>query len=273
MQEMDNIIGQIRAWFRLMGLLVITVATVIRLKARRIFLGNDLFETASFAQTWARVLVGSLGVKLTVRGQPQEGTVMYLANHRSYIDIPAILSHVPCAFLAKKEVGEWPVLGYATRLANTVYVDRECRESRKAARVGTLNILKQGLPFAAFPEGTTSKVEGTLPFYNGMFEVAAQNGYTVVPVAIQYGDIDDAWIDQDPFTGHFLDRFRKPHLHVTVSFGPPLRSTDAQELKAKTRTWIVEALQNPVIEDLDELPELVGEYPQTEGLADLSMVA
>ncbi len=269
---MDNTIGTIRAWLRLTGLLVITVATVVRLKARRLVAGNDPHTTASFGQTWAKLLIGSLGVRLTVRGRPQDGTVLYLANHRSYIDIAAILSQVQCAFLAKKEVGEWPVLGYATRLANTVFVDRNCKVSRRASREGALNILRQGLPFAAFPEGTTSKTDGVLPFYNGMFEVAAQHGYTVVPVAIEYGDIDDAWVDEDPFAGHFLDRMRKPELRVTISFGPALKSANAQELKFKTREWILGQLtEAPAVSEteFDGLPVYAPEFAG----GGLSMVA
>jgi len=251
---MEKFIGTVRAWTRLSGLLVITVVTVARLKLDRLLGRNSLHDTAGFAQIWARTLIASLGVKLTVRGRPARGTVLYLANHRSYIDIPAILSQVPCAFLAKQEVGTWPVLGYATRLANTVFVNRECRLSRKAARAGAVNVLKQGLPFAAFPEGTTSNTPGALPFYNGMFEVAAEHGYRIVPVAIEYGDLKDAWIDEDPFAGHFLDRFSQPRLHVRVSFGPELSGRDAQELKLKTRSWILSRLSDGGDAGLDSLP-------------------
>lgn len=187
---------------------------------------------------WARRMVRGLGVELEVTGRAPRQRVLLLANHRSYIDIPVLLSQVPCAFLAKAEIGEWPLFGSAARLQHTVFVRRECKESRRRSRQHALERLQQGLTFAAFPEGTTTRGPGTLPFFPGLFELAREHDIPVAPVAIEYGDPSDAWVDDDPFLGHFLTAFRKPRVHAFLAFGPILHPREVPDLRGETERWI-----------------------------------
>jgi 1-acyl-sn-glycerol-3-phosphate acyltransferase len=186
--------------------------------------------------------VHALGIELEVSGTAPGERVLLLANHRSYIDIPVLLSQVPCAFLAKAEIGTWPLFGAAARLVHTVFVQREDPESRRASRDGALDRLQRGLTFAAFPEGTTSRGPGTLPFFPGLFRLAEEHGIPVVPVAIEYHDPGDAWVDDDPFLGHFLSCFRKRRVRVSLAFGPTLRADRMPDLKAEAERWIAARL-------------------------------
>jgi 1-acyl-sn-glycerol-3-phosphate acyltransferase len=169
--------------------------------------------------------------------------VLLLANHRSYVDIVALLAQRPCAFLGKREIAEWPLFGVAARETHTVFVKREDKASRRAARAGALALLRQGVVFAAFPEGTTSHGPGVLPFFPGLFELAAEHGIPVVPVAIEYANRDDAWVGDDGFVPHFLGCFRRSRMQMALAFGPVLQRSDKEGLRAEAEAWIRSRLE------------------------------
>jgi len=227
-----------RAAFRLLRMAGETTRSLAALKLERARSGDCVHAASRHGHTWARRLVASLGVEIEVRGAPLPGPQLLLGNHRSYIDILAVLAVAPCGFLAKAEIGRWPLFGAAARLHPTVFVDRDDRDSRKRAREGALAILQRGLPFAAFPEGTTCRGPGVLPFFPGLFRVAEQYDFPVVPFAIEYEDRGDAWVDDDPFVGHFLRTFGKPRVRALLSFGPALRRRPAEELRRSAADWI-----------------------------------
>ena len=235
---MDRMIESVRVGIRLFIMAGATAFTVQRLRWRARLRGDCPHTAVRHGRSWARRLVQALGIELEVSGTPPRERVLLLANHRSYIDIPILMSQVPCTFLAKAEIGEWPLFGTAARLVHTVFVQREDPSSRRASREEALTRLQRGLSFAAFPEGTTSRGPGMLPFFPGLFRLAEEHGIPVVPVAIEYEDRDAAWVDDDPFLGHFLSCFRKRRIRVSLAFGPTLRSAEVQDLKAEAERWI-----------------------------------
>lgn len=240
-----NFMNYIRGFLRLSLFIAVTGVAVCWLKLGRL-LHVDHWRLARIGQHWARALMSALGVEVQVRGQMPSGRQLVLANHRSYIDIAAILSVIPCNFLAKKEIGEWPLVGTAARLNNTVFVNRECRQSRREARVRAKQVLDRGMNFAAFPEGTTTSGPGIVRFYKGLFEVASENGYPIVPVAIEYGEREDAWVDNDGFLGHFLRCFGKPRVYVSIAIGPQVQAAEPQSTRLYIENWIRRNLTVPV---------------------------
>lgn len=237
--------GRVRAGSRMGLFAASTLYHLAKLKASQ---DDRARRTTVVAHQWGRQLVRLLGVDVECTGTVPTERVLLLANHRSYIDIPVILSQMPCAFLAKEEIGEWPIIGAAARANHTVFVKREDPTSRKASREGVLGVLRQKASFAAFPEGTTSHGPGMKPFFPGLFELAADNRIPVVPAAIEYGARDDAWIDDDPFLAHFLRRFDRPRMRVALHFGPLLAPGDPRVLKSRCEEWIQGALGRPVAE-------------------------
>jgi 1-acyl-sn-glycerol-3-phosphate acyltransferase len=241
---MRNAIGVIRVALRLGILAADTAGTVAWLRLRRRLAPLPPEGSLRLVQAWSRRLLRTLGISLEVRGRAPQGAVLLLANHRSYLDIPVLLSQVPCAFLAKAEIANWPLFGAAARHAHTVFVRRECAESRRASRRAASQRLRAGLPFAAFPEGTTSRGPGLLPFFPGLFRVAEQEDVAVVPVAIHYAEADDAWVGDDPFLPHFLRRFRRRRVEASICFGPPVRPGDVADLKEFAELWIRSRLES-----------------------------
>jgi 1-acyl-sn-glycerol-3-phosphate acyltransferase len=230
--------SDLRAHLRLARMAAITSRSLFELRLAHARSSACPHEAARHGHVWARRMLAALGIEVSVRGAPPPGPHLLLGNHRSYIDILAVLGVRPCGFLAKIEIASWPVFGAATRLHPTVFVARDDRDSRKRAREGALALLQQGLAFAAFPEGTTCRGPGILPFFPGLFRLAEQYDFSVVPFALEYEDRGVAWIDDDPFVGHFLKTFRKPRVRLRLSFGPTLRRKPAEDLRRGASDWI-----------------------------------
>lgn len=191
------------------------------------------------ANAWANQLLPAMGVDLEVEGDRErhENGALIVANHRSYIDILALLAATPCCFLAKDDVADWPVLGKAAVRVGTVFVKRDEKDSRTAAREALAELLEAGHTVAVFPEGTTFRGPGCADFRLGAFITAHEVGVPVIPVAIEYARPSDAWQDEGLVT-HFNRKFRRPTIDAQVHLGPPMSEETPMELMDETRDWI-----------------------------------
>ena len=122
---------------------------------------------ADWLHRFAANTLHGLGIKLEVAGEfPSSGAV--ISNHLSYVDIVVFAALHPCVFVSKAEVAAYPVLGWMTTMAGTVYVARGHGGSAMKAWQGMEAALNAGLPVVFFPEGTTSDGSGLLKFHGGL---------------------------------------------------------------------------------------------------------
>ena len=74
-----------------------------------------------------------MGVEIEVVGSfPERGAI--ISNHLSYLDIVIFAALRPCVFVSKLEMKSWPVIGWMTMMAGTVFVDRGHGGSAERAR-------------------------------------------------------------------------------------------------------------------------------------------
>jgi len=144
-----------------------------------------LYAVGIRAARWALRLGG---VRVRARGLENipAGVCVFVANHISNIDPPAVAGAIPrrVALLAKKEVFRVPVLAQALRRAHFVPVDRGQREAAQASVDEALAHLRAGVSYLVFPEGTRSPDGRLRPFKKGSFLMAIRGGVPVVPVAV-----------------------------------------------------------------------------------------
>jgi 1-acyl-sn-glycerol-3-phosphate acyltransferase len=77
------------------------------------------------ASNYYRVLCSLLRIRVHVHGTPaRDRAVLYVSNHVSWADILVIGSVAPVAFVAKREVASWPLVGITAKIQRTVFVDR-----------------------------------------------------------------------------------------------------------------------------------------------------
>ncbi len=227
---------------RLFQVVAITVIGVVRCMYTFSRQGWSGELAAAHAGRWARTLVRRLNIHIVLYGAIPDRGVMIAANHRSYLDIVVILSHIDSAFLAKAELRKWPVFGFAAEKGNTVFVHRSDRYSRQSARRAILERLGRQISVVVFPEGTTYEGPGILPFKSGIFRTAAAGDIPVVPVAVCYDRKDAAWVGSDSFVPHFLKIFKNRHLKARLAVGPVIARSDPEILKTACRDFIEKAL-------------------------------
>lgn len=192
------------------------------------------------------------GVNIDVEGEHRSGQGLVVCNHRSYIDILAILSVTPCNFLCKKEVESWPLIGGIAGRMGVVFVDRSSRESRAATLEKISAEVMAGAEIVAFPEGTTSRGPGMGPMHPGLFRAAETHGFGLVPMVIEYADPDDAWVGEDTLARHCLLWLSKPRSELTLRIADPdalvLRHSASyaasaqRSLQERVEVWMREAL-------------------------------
>jgi 1-acyl-sn-glycerol-3-phosphate acyltransferase len=118
-----------------------------------------------------------------VPGQPGR---LLLINHISWIDIFAINAVLPARFVAKAEIGRWPLLGTLVTLAGTLYIERGRRHAVHAVNHKVAEHLQLGESVALFPEGTTTDGSELLPFHSNLIAPVMEAGGQVWPVALRY---------------------------------------------------------------------------------------
>jgi len=136
----------------------------------------------------ARLSLWLAGVRLELHGMekiPHGRAAIYMPNHQSNCDPPAVISILPPVLvLVKKEFFRVPILGTGIRLRGFIPVDRKNRERAIGAVDRAVESLKAGKSFLAFPEGTRSPDGRLQAFKKGIFFMAIQSGALVVPISV-----------------------------------------------------------------------------------------
>ena len=136
----------------------------------------------------ARATLRAGGIRLDVFGLekvPAGRAVVYMSNHQSNIDPPAIVGVLPPVLvLGKQEFFRVPILGRAMRLRGFIPIDRRNRARAIAAVEEAAKSLQTGKSFLVFPEGTRSPDGRLGPFKKGAFMMAIKGGTPIVPISI-----------------------------------------------------------------------------------------
>lgn len=114
---------------------------------------------------------------------------VYVANHQSQFDIPALVLAMPADFrvVAKRELLYVPIFGWVLWLAGFIFIDRADRDRAIQSLERAQRTLRRGTSVVVFAEGTRSPDGRLLPFKKGGFILALQAGVPIVPVAIRGG--------------------------------------------------------------------------------------
>ncbi|WP_158857257.1 lysophospholipid acyltransferase family protein [Lunatibacter salilacus] len=138
---------------------------------------------------WARMWSMLVGIKFRCHGLEHvslEQPYIYIFNHRSFLDAPAIPMSIPQEIkaLGKKEIRNIPLFGWVIS-QYAVWVDRKNIRSREASLGRLVQFLQAGYSIVVAPEGTRNDTkEALLPFYNGAFRLAIETQTPVMCMAI-----------------------------------------------------------------------------------------
>jgi 1-acyl-sn-glycerol-3-phosphate acyltransferase len=207
------------------------------------------------ARWWARSVLASAGVRVRVRSHATfdpKKTYVVMPNHVSTADIWAVFVAVPVPlrFIAKKQLANIPLFGWAMRAGRFIFIDRQNAASAHRTIDEAADRIREGRSVVIFPEGTRSRDGRLGPFKKGAFHLAIKSGAEVVPVAIRGSRAVMA-------SGSFL-------IHpgvVDIELGAPIPTTG---LGPDDRQALLDEVRARVVEMLGEEPSPVAAVASTE---------
>jgi 1-acyl-sn-glycerol-3-phosphate acyltransferase len=208
------------------------------------------------AKNWSAGLLEILCVRLRYSGNIPAAAmqrVMLAANHVSWLDVYSLNAVCPARFVAKAEIRGWPLLGWLSQNAGTLFIERTKRSdtARINGDIGTT--LTLGDRVAVFPEGTTS--DGTMlrHFHASLLQPAVTTAATLCPVAIRYLDTAGAISKSAAYANismmESLRRIlRQQWIEVELIFAHPINSDgkNRRELARYAEHAIASALSLPI---------------------------
>ena len=143
-----------------------------------------------FRQRWAKRLLQALAIRVDLPDTPLPAGSLVVANHISWLDILAVNAVQPVAFVSKAEVRSWPLIGWISVKADTVFLRRGSRGHAKIVNAEIDALLIAGKSVALFPEGTTTDGTHLLGFHAALLQPAVETGHPIQPLAISYHNSD-----------------------------------------------------------------------------------
>jgi acyl carrier protein len=157
------------------------------------------FATAAFAgprATWwvggavSRAFLRAAGLPLVVKGAEQipGGAAVLAVNHTSYLDalvLVAVLAPRVRAFVAKREFHDNLLMRLLLEGFGSIFVERFDVQKSAEHADALVEAARAGRSLVIFPEGTLTRNTGLTAFHAGAFQVAAQAGVPVVPIALR----------------------------------------------------------------------------------------
>ena len=197
-----------------------------------------LWRLLRFGRWWPRVFLAGIGMvaglHLRIEGRPVRGALV-LANHVSWLDIPALAHANGSAFVAHDGLAAFPFLKWLCQMNDTVFIARHKRGSVAAQVEQIREAMDQRGALTLFPEGTTSDGTGVMPFKSSLLSALdpLPQGVVVQPAALAYEDAARiAWVGDE----HGLDNFKRilarlRPIRLTIRFLAPLAGDDLTDRK------------------------------------------
>ncbi|WP_433429059.1 lysophospholipid acyltransferase family protein [Nonomuraea sp. CA-141351] len=234
---------------------------------------------------WARLLLRSLGVRLEITapessaapetraapeagGAPQTGPApgfgtgpgigtgpergaLVVANHVSWLDPLVLAATLPSRLLAKREIGEWPVIRTLAAGSGVLFIDRERLSALPSAVAAVADALRAGDTVVAFPEGTTWCGRGMGRFRPAVFQAAVDAGATVRPATLRYreGAVTSTracYVGEDSLLASIVRVAATRDLAVEVTLFAPVRPAAPTSTRPEARAALARIAESRV---------------------------
>jgi 1-acyl-sn-glycerol-3-phosphate acyltransferase len=181
---------------------------------------SNIAYTDRYIERFWRLNFETCFAKLFVSGREYlspKTSYVYMSNHESWMDIPAMFGAVPGSLRMVSKIGlmQVPIVGHAMVSGGFIAVDRKNRSRAIKQLENAKKQLREGISIWISPEGTRSRDGSLGPFKKGGFHLARDLGCPIVPVYIEGAQ------EVMPSDGLTVYTNRS----ITVHFCPPI-STD-----------------------------------------------
>lgn len=228
-------------------------------------------------QIGARLLLRILGITIHFPApfqlQSKQGCFV-VSNHQSYLDILILAAHFPVQFVAKKEVSNWPIIGWMANLGQTIFIDRGSTRYSLQCANKIAAALQQGISVLVFPEGTSTNGTHVLPFKPLLFCAALKAGSPILPLTLHYRTINEqplndhnrdlcCWHGEMEFVSHFWNVLALQTIEVFLEahemLNPP-HTVTSQELARRAQEKVARAAASAITSTTTETIDASGEF-------------
>lgn len=149
-------------------------------------------------------LIKLAGIKIVVHGKLEKHRpLMIVSNHISVFEIATFPSVFKGSFVAKKEMENWPLVGWVAKKFGVIFVDRRPSHAHDALAAVQKAVQSVKYPMIVFPEGTTTNGAYVKPFKSTLFNFVENSNVMVQPMAMHYRYKDGSVIDEQTMADHF----------------------------------------------------------------------
>ncbi|MBI2609144.1 MAG: 1-acyl-sn-glycerol-3-phosphate acyltransferase [Deltaproteobacteria bacterium] len=172
-----------------LGLLLILLFSILGIVVYLIT-WNPIKTTDLLKGPYGKAMLWISGIKVALENKhflTQYKPVVFVGNHQSLLDIFLFPSFLPKGvfFIGKKEIFNYPLMGWVFRLVGQIPIDREDHQKamRSMKKIQTRVVHEKVSAFFC-PEGTRTTDGKLLPFKKGAFYLAMQEHIPLVPIII-----------------------------------------------------------------------------------------
>jgi 1-acyl-sn-glycerol-3-phosphate acyltransferase len=195
------------------------------------------------AKTWTNSILFSAGVRLKIEGLEKidrSKSYIFIGNHQSHFDVLSVFSALPLTvrFMAKKELYNIPLFGWALYASGTIRIDRTNRSRAISSMNSALDKIKKGVSVVVFPEGTRSEDGKIRDFKKGGFVLAIKGEIPIIPISIS--------------GSRFILRKHSNRIHpgnIKIVINDPVYTND---YSYRERETLNEYVRNIIIQNYDE---------------------
>lgn len=165
----------IRAVGRLLGIVAVGLGMAL---LQGLFVGPILRNRTKVAQWIHKGVLRHMNIDIVVKGKAdRKQQVMVASNHLSYLDASVLGNVFQGAFMGKREIASWPVLGFLVKQFDPILIERAkkkdgeqaYRDAQAHSHYKVTKALNEGKSIIFFPESTTSDGSSVQPYRAGMF--------------------------------------------------------------------------------------------------------
>jgi len=198
-----------------------------------------------------------LNAQVTTRGEMNRQATLFVMNHISWLDVPVLASQQFLHFLSKAEIKSWPFLGWFSKKAGTLYIQRGAKGASQNSLNEITQCLQNGGSVIFFPEGTTTDGSTLRKFHSRLLQSAIDAQVSIQPIALRYPykqgiNPHVAYVGDTTFINSFMNLLKYRPLHVELNFLNPItdhldktKETSAKQLALLAKASIAQSLNIP----------------------------
>ena len=172
---------------------------------------------------WNKRICHIFKANISVQGEMNQEATLYVMNHISWFDIPVLASQQPLHFLSKAEVKSWPLIGWFTQRAGTLFIQRGATGAAANSLNEITQCLQSGGSVVVFPEGTTTDGSVLRNFHGRLLQAAIDARVKIQPIALRYPYKESInphvpYIDEMSFMDSVMGLTQSKPLNVELHF-------------------------------------------------------